>query len=70
MKEAHDKGTVKHLNKHILKYDKRCNLVAIVGQTHQLYKWLDNKDTDKILSNDFWKDLITIDKLITSLIKF
>ena len=57
MQETPDKGPIWHLGKHILKYDKRHNLEIIANQTNQLHKWLDNKDIDKVISNDFWKIL-------------
>ena len=45
---------IRHLIKHILKHDNEHNLTIIASQTHQLHKWLENDDIDKILSNDFW----------------
>jgi hypothetical protein len=53
MQETLDKGPIRHLGKHVLKYDKRHYLEVIANQTHQLHKWLENKDFDKILSPDF-----------------
>jgi hypothetical protein len=32
----------------------RHNLAIIANQTHQLHKWLENDDIDKVLSNDLW----------------
>ena len=55
MQETLDKGPIRHLGKYVLKYDKRHNLEIITNQTYQLHKWLDNKDIDKVLSNDFLK---------------
>ena len=48
------KGPIRHLNKHILKHDNAHNLTIVANQTHQLHKWLENDNIDKILSNDFW----------------
>ena len=47
MQETPDKGPIRHLGKCISKYDKKHNLALIATQTHQLHKWLDNKDIDK-----------------------
>ena len=49
MQETLDKGPIRHLGKHVLKYDKNHNLEVIANQTHQLQKWLKNKDIDKTL---------------------
>ena len=54
MQETSDKGPIRHLGKHVLKYDKIHNLEVIANQTHQLHKWLENKYIDKALSNVFW----------------
>ena len=70
MQETLDKGPIRHLGKYILEYDKRHNLEIIANQTHQLCKWLDNKDVDKVLSNDFWRNPTIIDKQKTCLVKF
>ena len=42
----------------------------MASQTHQLHKWLDNKDIDKTLSNDFWNSPAITNKLKTCLVKF
>jgi hypothetical protein len=65
-----DKGPIRHLSKHILKHDNEHNLTIIANQTHQLHKWLENDDIDKILSNDFWTNSAIMDKQKTCLIKF
>ena len=62
MQETLDKGPIGHLEKHVLKYDKRHNLEALANQTHRLHKWLENKDFDKILSPDFWTNLTITNK--------
>jgi hypothetical protein len=54
MEETPNKGPIRHLSKHILKHDNEQNLTIIANQTHQLHKWLENDDIDKMLSNDFW----------------
>ena len=54
MQETLDKGSIRHLSKYILKHDNEHNLTIIANQTHQLHKWLENDDIDKILSNHFW----------------
>jgi hypothetical protein len=56
MQETPDKGPIRHLGKYITKHDKKHNLSIIATQTHQLHKWLDNKDIDKTISNDFWNN--------------
>lgn len=38
MHETPYKGPIRHLEKHLLIYDKRHNLGFIAGQTHQLHK--------------------------------
>ena len=70
MQETHDKGSIRHLSKYILKYDNEHNLTIIANQTHQLHKWLENDDIDKILSNDFWTNPAITYKQKTCLIKF
>jgi ribonuclease HI len=70
MQETPDKGPIRHLGKYILKHDQQHNLALIATQTHQLHKWLDNKDIDKSLSNDFWHNPIITDRQKTCLIKF
>ena len=62
MQETPDKGPIRHLGKYVLKYDKNHNLEVIANQTHQLHKWLENKDIDKTLSNNFWKNPSIMDK--------
>ena len=62
MQATPNKGLIRHLVKNVLEYDKRHNLEIITNQTHQLHKWLDNKDIVKVLSNDFWKNPTIIDK--------
>jgi hypothetical protein len=54
MQKAPRKDPIKHLGKHILEHDKRHNLTTIANQTHQTHKWLENKDCEKIMSNDRW----------------
>ena len=39
-------------------------------QTHQLHKWLGNKDIDKTLSNDFLNNPVITYKQKTCLVKF
>ena len=70
MQETPEKGPIRHLGKYILKYDKHHNLTIIATQTHQLHKWLDNKDIDKVMSNDFWNKLIITNKQKICLVKF
>jgi hypothetical protein len=65
-----DKGPIRHLGRYILKYDKKHNLARIATQTHQLHKWLHNKDIDQTLSNDFWNNPIITDRQKTCLVKF
>ena len=48
MQDTPDKGPIRHLSKYILKHDKKHNLTIMASQTHQLHKWLDDKDIDKI----------------------
>ena len=61
MKKTLDNGPIKHLEKHNT-YDKRHKLIGIANPTHQLYKWLENMNIDKVLSNDFGKNPTIIDK--------
>jgi hypothetical protein len=49
---------------------KKHNLEIIANQTHQLHKWLENKDIDKTLSNKFWTNPSVTDKQKTCLVKF
>jgi hypothetical protein len=70
MQDTPDKGPIQHLEKYILKYDKKHNLTIIATQTYQLHKWLDNKDIDKDLSNDFRNNPAITDKQKTCLVKF
>ena len=70
MQETPNKGPIRHLGKYIIKYDKKHNLAIIATQTHQLHKWLDNKEIDKALSNDFWDNPIITYKQKTCIVKF
>ena len=70
MQETPDKGPIRHLGKYIIKHDKQHNLSILATQTHQLHKWLDNKDIDKTLSNEFWTNPAISDKQKTCLVKF
>ena len=70
MQEPLDKGPTRHLGKHILKYDNIHNLAIIANQTHQLHKWLEDDDIDKVLSNGFWMNPTIMDKQKTCLIEF
>ena len=70
MQETPDKGPIRHLGKYILEHDKKHNLTIIATQTHWLHKWLDNKEIDKALSNDFWNNPVITDKQKTCLVKF
>ena len=70
MQETPDKGPIRHLGKHVLKHDKKHNLEIIANQIHQLHKWLENKDIDKTLSNNFWTNPSITDKQKTCLVKF
>jgi hypothetical protein len=70
MHETPDKGPIRHLGRYIVKYDKKHNLALIATQTHQLHKWLHNKDIDQTLSNDFWNNPLITDRQKTCLIKF
>ena len=65
-----DKGPIRHLGKYILKHDKGLNLTIMASQTHQLHKWFENKDIDKILSNDLWTNPAITDKQKTCFIEF
>lgn len=55
MLETPYKGLIRHLEKHILKYDKNQNLILLADQTHQIYKWLGNTNINKEISNYLWK---------------
>ena len=70
MQETLYKGPIWHLGKYVLKYDKKHDLEIIANQTHQLRKWLNNKDVDKVLSNDLWKNPTITYKQKTCLVKF
>ena len=70
MQDTPDKGPIQHLGKYILKNDKKRNPTIMATQTHQLHKWLNNKDIDKTLSNDFWNNPVITDKQKTCLVKF
>ena len=54
MQETLDQGPIRRLENHVLKYDKNHKLEVIANQTHRPHKWLENKDIDKTLSNNFW----------------
>ena len=64
------KGPIRHLQQYIIKHDKQHNLAIMASQTHQLHKWIANKDIDKALSNDFWNNPTITDKQKTCLVKF
>jgi hypothetical protein len=69
MQETPDKGPIRHLGKQIVKHDKGHNLVFIANQTHQLHKWLENDNIDKVLSNELWTNPTVTDKQKTCMIK-
>jgi hypothetical protein len=48
---------------------RRTMLGSDANQTHQLDKWLEKNDIDKVKSNDFWKNLTIADKQETCLVK-
>lgn len=60
----------RHLEKHILKYDKNHNLGLLADPTHQIYKWLGNTNINKELSNDLCKNSAITNKQRTYHIKF
>ena len=68
MQDTPDKGPIRHLGKYNLKYDKKHNLTIMASQTDQLHKWVENKDIDKTLSNDFLNNPVIKQK--TCLVKF
>ena len=68
MQQTLDKGPIRHLSKHIFKFDNEHNLTIIASQTQ--HKWLENDNIDKILSNDFWTNPAIATKQKTCLIKF
>ena len=62
MQETPNKGpNIRHLGKHIFKYDKRHNLEVIANQ---------NEDIDKVLSNEFWINPTITDVQEMCLVKF
>ena len=69
-KKHHTRAPYNTLANTSLNMTKKHNLALIATQTHQLHKWLDNKDIDKALSNDFWNNPTITDKQKTCLIKF
>ena len=70
MQETPNKGPIRHLGKHVLRYDKKHTLEVIANQTHQPHKWLKNKNINKTLSNNFWTNPSIIDKQKKCLVKF
>ena len=70
MQETLDKGPIRHLGKYILKHDKGLNITIMASQTHQLHKWFENEDIDKILSNGLWTNPAITYKQNTCLIEF
>ena len=58
----HYKFFLNNTHKITLKYDKKHNLEIIANQTHQLHKWLKNKDIDKTISNNSWTNPSMMDK--------
>ena len=54
MMETPDKGPIRFLEKHIIKYDRKNNLETIAILFPNFDKWITNEDIDNELSNDFW----------------
>ena len=70
MQETPYKGPIRHLGMHIVIHGKGHNLAIIANKTHQLHKWLENDNIDKVLSNELWINPTVTDKQTTCLIKF
>jgi hypothetical protein len=62
MVDVPDKGPVRFLEKQIKKYDRETNISIMATQTPNSYKWTENIDIDKELSNDFWANPLITDK--------
>ena len=54
MEETPDKGPIRFLEKHIIKYDKEHNLTDIARNFPNIDKWVNNTDIDNELFNEFW----------------
>ena len=53
MDKTPDKGPIRFLEKHIIKYDKESNLTDIATNIHNINKWISNTDIDDKLSMNF-----------------
>lgn len=55
MHETPNKVPNRHLENTSSSMIKKHNLTSIAYQIHQLHKWLENVDIDKVVLDDFWK---------------
>ena len=69
MDETPDKGPIKFLEKHIIKYDRKYNLEIIATDFPNIDKWVANKDIDNELSNEYWTNKHITDSQKTCLLK-
>ena len=53
MDETPDKGPIRFLEKHIIKYDRKYNLEVIATEFINIEKWIANEDIDNELSNEY-----------------
>ena len=54
MDETLDKGSIRFLEKHIIKHDKKYNLEIIAIEFSNIDKWIANEAIDNELSNEYW----------------
>ena len=69
MDETSDKGSIRLLEKHIIKYDRKHNLEVIATDFSNIDKWRANGDIDNELSNEYWADKHITDSQKTCLLK-
>ena len=69
MDETPDKGPIRFLEKHIIKYDKENNLRDIATNFPNINKWISNTDIGDKLSNEFWTNKHVTDSQKTCLLK-
>ena len=54
MDEALDKGSIRFLEKYIIKHDRKYNLEVIATKFPNIDKWIADVNIDNELSNEYW----------------
>ena len=68
MEETPEKGPIRFLEKHIIKYDRKYNLEVIAIKFPNIDKWITNDNID-VLSNEYWTNKQITNSQKTCLLK-